>query len=473
MWRPTERWRGFNLDAKAIKDRFEGRWREDDLAMMHALGFNFARAMVDYRYLCAPGTDTPDPALFAPVDELLAWGRRHAIHVQLCLSIPPGTDYAISRSKKRTVTDAACVAGNVRCWDFMARRYRDIPDEALSFNLFNEPSCDCDATAYAAFIRACEQAIHAVSPTRLVIADGLQTARRPILDVATLPVGQSLHVYDPMEISHYKAPWANREAWPTPVWPPCPMTSPICGSRKKGMQKPLVFLDVPACHLEIVPGLVNRLAELVVTADGREVGRVRYQPTCGSSDYSNLVARTNGEWAGVPHLPIGLDVPASKRLEVGLDQGDWMEIVSLSFRADAGEARLEPNNQFPRPDTPRPAVRFAGFAADVPFTYADGAPFSAARYLYAHVFAPWEPLFAAGAFVMVGEFGVYKETPHDVTLAWLEDVLKELKRRNVGWALWNFRGPFGLLDSGRADAVYEDFRGHKLDRRMLELLKRY
>lgn len=473
MWRPSERWRGFNLDAKAIKGQFGGQWREDDLEMMQALGFNFARAMIDYRYLCAPGTATPDPALFDPVDELLAWGRRHAIHVQLCLSIPPGTDYAVSRSKKRTVTEAACVADNVRCWDFIARRYRNVPDDALSFNLFNEPSADCDATAYVAFIRACEQAVHAVSPTRLVIADGLQMARHPILGAASLPVGQSLHVYEPMTVSHYKAPWCGRAAWPAPVWPPCPVTSPICGSLKKGMQKPLVFLDVPACHLEIVPGLVNRQAELVVTADGREVGRVRYRPTRQPAVYSNLVARTNGEWAGVPRCPVSLDVPASARLEIGLDRGDWMEIASLSFRTDAGLARLEPADQWPTPEMARPAVRFAGFAAAAPFTYADGAPFSAARHLQWRVFAAWEPLVAAGAFVMVGEFGVYKETPNAVTLAWLEDVLKELKRRNVGWALWNFRGPFGLLDSGRADVVYEDFRGHKLDRRMLELLTRY
>jgi len=35
------------------------------------------------------------------------------------------------------------------------------------------------------------------------------------------------------------------------------------------------------------------------------------------------------------------------------------------------------------------------------------------------------------------------------------------------------RGQFGVLDSGREDVTYEDFKGHKLDRRMPELLKRY
>ena len=48
-----------------------------------------------------------------------------------------------------------------------------------------------------------------------------------------------------------------------------------------------------------------------------------------------------------------------------------------------------------------------------------------------------------------------------------------LKERDWGWALWNLRGTFGPLDSGRSDVEYEDMNGHKLDRKMLELLKRY
>ena len=55
----------------------------------------------------------------------------------------------------------------------------------------------------------------------------------------------------------------------------------------------------------------------------------------------------------------------------------------------------------------------------------------------------------------------------------MEDVLSILTDHNIGWALWNFRGPFGVLDSDRANVQYEPFHGHKLDRRMLELLMRY
>ncbi len=31
-------------------------------------------------------------------------------------------------------------------------------------------------------------------------------------------------------------------------------------------------------------------------------------------------------------------------------------------------------------------------------------------------------------------------------------------------------GDFGPLDSKRTDVTYEDYKGHKLDRRMLELI---
>ncbi|MDD3546038.1 MAG: glycoside hydrolase, partial [Kiritimatiellae bacterium] len=74
---------------------------------------------------------------------------------------------------------------------------------------------------------------------------------------------------------------------------------------------------------------------------------------------------------------------------------------------------------------------------------------------------------------MVGEFGAFNHTPHDIVLAWMEDNLKLWREHGLGWALWNFRGAFGILDSGRADVQYEDFHGHKLDRKMLNLLLKY
>ncbi|HPU08214.1 MAG TPA: endoglucanase, partial [Candidatus Atribacteria bacterium] len=50
---------------------------------------------------------------------------------------------------------------------------------------------------------------------------------------------------------------------------------------------------------------------------------------------------------------------------------------------------------------------------------------------------------------------------------------KILSERDIGFALWNFKGPFGILDSEREDVEYEDWQGQKLDRKMLSLLQAY
>lgn len=88
-------------------------------------------------------------------------------------------------------------------------------------------------------------------------------------------------------------------------------------------------------------------------------------------------------------------------------------------------------------------------------------------------YAPWDALAAAGIGVHCGECGCYNRTPHPVFMAWFSDVLDLLTARNIGYALWEFRGPFGLLDSNRPDAVYENWHGHRLDRKLLDLLRKH
>lgn len=90
--------------------------------------------------------------------------------------------------------------------------------------------------------------------------------------------------------------------------------------------------------------------------------------------------------------------------------------------------------------------------------------------LRAELIAKWQPLVAKGVPVHVGEWGCYTKTPHDTCLAWMRDLLALWKEAGWGWSMWNLRGSFGIVDSDRADVAYENFKGHKLDRQMLELL---
>jgi endoglucanase len=104
-----------------------------------------------------------------------------------------------------------------------------------------------------------------------------------------------------------------------------------------------------------------------------------------------------------------------------------------------------------------------------PLKWKDGKVFDR-KYLEDH-YAPWGELVRQGVGVHCGEAGGYSRTPHPVFMAWMTDVMEILKGHNIGWALWNLRGSFGVLDSGRSDVAYEDFHGHKLDRKLLHLLQ--
>jgi endoglucanase len=89
------------------------------------------------------------------------------------------------------------------------------------------------------------------------------------------------------------------------------------------------------------------------------------------------------------------------------------------------------------------------------------------------LFHPWSELSAQGVPIHFGEMGCYKHTPPDVMLAWFDDTLDILGELNSGWALWNFRGPFGVLDTERSGTKFEDWQGHKLDRPLLTLLQKH
>lgn len=75
--------------------------------------------------------------------------------------------------------------------------------------------------------------------------------------------------------------------------------------------------------------------------------------------------------------------------------------------------------------------------------------------------------------VHCGEGGCFVNTPHDVVLKWMDDVYGLLTQYNIGYALWNLRGGFGIFDTNRPDAEYVEFHGHQLDKRMYEVLKKY
>ncbi len=318
-------------------------------------------------------------------------------------------------------------------------------------------------------------AIRAEDPDRLIISDGLQWGQLPLLELRELRVAQATRGYTPSEISHYKASWVNSAHFPEPQWPrPLPPNGTLLSPRKKEGSFPLVidgpFPDAAELRLRVLT--VSMSALLVVEADGQRVFEQKF--VCGPGEGEWKKAEFKAEYNIYQNLfdrDYTATIPAGTRqIAVRVADGDWLQIGQIGLRlaaADARESVLTLKQDWGRKPDP---VRYAPQAPDGPWL---GIARQDKAWLWQTCVEPWKAAQAQGIGVMVGEWGAYNKTPHDVFLRWAEDSLSNWQQAGWGWALWNFRGSFGVLDSGRADVQYEEFEGHQLDRQLLDLLQRY
>ncbi len=317
------RWRGFNLLEK-FTAASNAPFQETDFQWMADWGFDFVRLPLSYHCWASPDDwlNLKEPVL-KEIDQAVQFGRKHKVHVNINFHRAPGYCVNPPQEPLDLWTDEKALDACAFHWAHFAKRYKGIPSTEVSFDLLNEPG-DIRKDSYIKVVTRLVQAIRAEDPNRLIIADGLRWGRVPVLELASLKIGQSTRGYDPMRISHHKASWINgSDRWPEPTWP---------------------------------------LRDGETSTWGKEQYRKEY-------------------------------------------------------------------------------------------------------------IQPWKALEREGSGVHVGEWGAFNQTPHPVALAWMRDLLELWKEAGWGWAMWNFRGAFGVLDSGRKDVQYEDFHGHKLDRKMLDLIR--
>lgn len=82
----------------------------------------------------------------------------------------------------------------------------------------------------------------------------------------------------------------------------------------------------------------------------------------------------------------------------------------------------------------------------------------------------WQQVEKRGAEIHIGELGCFKYTPNDVAMRWYADLFSILKEFRWGYAMWNFQGPFGMIEHGRPGAKYECISGYPVDRALLDLI---
>lgn len=345
---PLPQWKGFNLLDFFSPDPARSRRQttEDNLRWMADWGFDFVRIPMAYPYyldidrskkISADDVYKISNERLDRIDTLVSLAHKHKMHVSLNLHRAPG--YCINAGfhepynlwRDQEALDAFCFH-----WNLWAKRYKEVSSKKISFDLLNEPSLREDMNdqhskrsavpgeLYRKLALAASEAIRKENPNHLIIADGNNVGNSVIPEITDLNIAQSCRGYNPGIISHYKAPWANKDpdSLPEPKWP----------------------------------------------------GQV-------------------------------------------------------------GDRYLS-------------------------------------RALLEEYYKPWIALAKSGVGVHCGECGCWNKTPHPVFLSWFSDVLDILSENKIGFAVWEFIGDFGVLDSGRKDVAYEDWHGHKLDRNFLELIRK-
>jgi len=328
-------YKGFNLTQKTGGTGPRRKFEEEDFEIMAEWGFDFARIPMSYwNWASKDDWFTINEDVMKDIDEVVEFGKQYNVHINLNFHRVPGycingkdlEPYDLFEDTPENMQKA--LDGFVYHWKYFAERYKGISNSQLSFDLMNEPPKNTNEVRYIEIVKAVVEGIKKEDPERLIVVDGKDIGRNPVLGIADLVSVQSTRGYDPMSVSHYTATWVPEDEFETFNFP----TWPIKGDDGKLWDK-------------------EALREKLITR--------------------------------------------------------------------------------------------------------------------------WQPLVDKGVSVHVGEWGCYSKTPHAVMLSWMEDILSLWKEAGWGYAMWNLKGDFGVLNSNRSDVNYEDYKGHKLDRKMLELLKKY
>ncbi|MFL5741549.1 MAG: glycoside hydrolase family 5 protein [Flavisolibacter sp.] len=343
------RWRGFNLTDFNTPNPSPSRkyTTGEHLKWMQDWGFDFVRLPISYPYYLDYDHSKPispddvykiNEAAVDRINQLVQLAHENNLHVCLNLHRAPG--YCINAGFTEPYNlwkDQAAQDAFYFHWNFWGSRYKNVSSKKISFDLLNEPCMREDmndqhsknssipGALYREVARSAAEAIRKENKDHLVIADGNNVGNEPIPALSDLNIAQSCRGYFPHAISHYKAPWANKDP---------------------------------------------------------------------------------------EHLPLP------------------------QYPGQVGNQYLD-------------------------------------RKLVEQYYQPWIDMLNKGVGIHCGECGCWNKTPHDVFLRWFSDVLDILTRHQIGYALWEFIGDFGILNSGREDVSYEDWHGLKLDRKLLDLLKNY
>jgi aryl-phospho-beta-D-glucosidase BglC (GH1 family) len=463
--------KGFNLLGKFDAGFSNYGFSEEEFIIMNDLGFNFARIPLDYRTYTKAG----DWNVFlddevSKIDDVIAWGKEYGVHICLNLHRAPGycvNPEALPAGQDLDLwTNPVAQEAFVNHWAYFARRYRDVPWQELSFNLVNEPG-DMDENSYVTVMKKAIAKIQSINPDRVIFVDGLNYSRALIHSLQDEKnIIQAIHVYDPMTLTHYKAEWVQgSDSWPLPVWPMTDISVYLYGPWKNEFFSSLVLegsfredtvITINVQQVSIQSSLQVKLDNDVIYLKdficGPEMGDDWTQINLTQWGYQNISGKD---------YTVTLPADGTKLTFTNTD-GDWLTFNRITIGSGSSKLVIIPGN------TSWGSVQDSyTLTPEGKITDSSGNPSLALGTLV----NTFETARTDGIPVMIQEFGVYNKTPQEVTDAYLSDVVSLFSKYKLGYAMWNLIGTMGIINSERADVVYEPYRGKLLDRELTSIMQ--
>lgn len=207
-------WRGCNISynsmfAGALCFNPDDVFAESNLDYIKELGMNFVHIYLSWSYFQGPDhtfDNKVNLSRLAQLDEIISWCMERDIHIQLVFNDVPNLDWNNMGADwveqwNSCFSDEATRDNVTAFWRMLAKRYADIPNNYLSFNLMNE--CDpIDDENYVWGLGDAVAAIWEESPGRVIVAD-VHTPNSAVTgeSMAALGCALSYHFYGLRDIS--------------------------------------------------------------------------------------------------------------------------------------------------------------------------------------------------------------------------------------------------------------------------------
>jgi hypothetical protein len=309
--------------------------------------------------------------------------------------------------------------------------------------------------------------IQAINPDRIIFVDGLNYARDIMLSLKDRKnIIQALHVYDPFNLTHYKASWVEgSDSWPLPVWPMTDINVYLYGPVKSEYQSPLILEGSYPKDMEVIVNVhqVSIQSNLDIKLDNTTIFSKSFVCSSATGDDWTKIISTQWGYQNISDRDYSVMLPHSgTKITFANTVGDWMTFNKITLRTTTDTLVIIPANTSWA--TKQSAYKIT---ADGRITYLDGNPAVPLGSLIQKL----EKARSENIAVMIQEFGVYNKTPYKVTNSYLKDIISVFNNNNVGYAMWNLIGTMGIINSERTDCAYEPYRGKSIDRQMTEIIQ--